>query len=416
MKRAWQILGVLWLIGALTVTGLPAVFAQEAPALPSDALRSAIEEKAKELDAITKKIQDAQINLTDTQVRGKTLKQQINKIDSNVQSVNLNIQLSELTIQQLSQDMTATQRDIAVKEAEVEIKRNGVGQLLQNLREKEEEGMLLPLLAGLSLAQSISESQSISDIQGGLLAEVDELRTLKDRLLAQMDAAANKKKSIQQKKSALQTQKSIALDQLTERQQLLVATKDKESNYQKLITNLQKQQESISEEIGDIEDKLRAQYGTATLPGKRPGVFARPVDAGIITQKYGSTPYSKKLYRNGVHNGIDFGTTIGTQILAAEDGIVQIAGNNGKLQYGKYILIRHDNGLSTIYAHLSRQVVKTGSEVKRGEIIGYSGNTGYAFGPHLHFGAYLSSTVKLQQVSGAGLVPVGYTLDPLDYL
>ncbi len=415
MKRVWQILGALWLIGALTATGLPAVFAQETPALPSDALRGAIEEKAKQLDAITKRIQDAQINLTDTQVQGKTLKQQINKIDSNVQSVNLNIQLSELTIQQLSQDMTATQRDIAVKEAEVEIKRNGVGQLLQNLREKEEEGMLLPLLAGLSLAQSISESQSISDIQGGLLAEVDELRTLKERLVAQMEVAANKKQSIQQKKSALQTQKSIALDQLTERQQLLAATKDKESNYQKLIAALQKQQESISEEIGEIENQLRSQYGTSTVPSKRPGVFAKPA-GGVMTQKYGNTPYSRKLYRNGFHNGVDYGIPIGTQILAAEDGIVQMAGNNGKLQYGKYILIRHDNGLSTIYAHLSRQIVKTGTEVKRGEIIGYSGNTGYAFGPHLHFGAYLSSTVKLQQVSGAGLVPVGYTLDPLDYL
>ena len=415
MKRVWQILGALWLVGALIITDLPAVFAQVASTGSSDALRTAIEEKAKQLDAITKKIQDAQINLTDTQVQGKTLKQQINKIDSNVQSVNLNIQLSELTIQQLAQDMATTQKDIEIKEAEVEIKRNGVGQLLQNLHEKEQEGMLLPLLSGLSLAQSLSDSQSISDIQGGLLAEVDELRELRNRLTAQMAAAASKKQSIQQKKSALQVQKSIALDQLAERQQLLAATKDKESNYQKLISALQKQQESISEEIGDIENQLRSQYGTSTVPSKRPGVFGKPT-SGVLTQKYGTTPYSRKLYRNGFHNGVDYGVPVGTPILAAEDGVAQMVGNNGKLQYGRYILIRHNNGLSTIYAHLSRQIVKTGDEVKRGDIIGYSGNTGYAFGPHLHFGAYLSSTVKLQQVSGAGLVPVGYTLDPLDYL
>ncbi len=415
MKRVWQILGALWLVGALIITDLPVVFAQVASTGSSDALRTAIEEKAKQLDAITKKIQDAQINLTDTQVQGKTLKQQINKIDSNVQSVNLNIQLSELTIQQLAQDMATTQKDIEIKEAEVEIKRNGVGQLLQNLHEKEQEGMLLPLLSGLSLAQSLSDSQSISDIQGGLLAEVDELRELRNRLTAQMAAAASKKQSIQQKKSALQVQKSIALDQLAERQQLLAATKDKESNYQKLISALQKQQESISEEIGDIENQLRSQYGTSTVPSKRPGVFGKPT-SGVLTQKYGTTPYSRKLYRNGFHNGVDYGVPVGTPILAAEDGVAQMVGNNGKLQYGRYILIRHNNGLSTIYAHLSRQIVKTGDEVKRGDIIGYSGNTGYAFGPHLHFGAYLSSTVKLQQVSGAGLVPVGYTLDPLDYL
>jgi murein DD-endopeptidase MepM/ murein hydrolase activator NlpD len=213
----------------------------------------------------------------------------------------------------------------------------------------------------------------------------------------------------------LQAQKAVAEDQLSDWQRLLSETKSREDSYKKIVSDLEKQQQDISEEIGDIENQLRSQYGSSTVPSKRPGVFGKPT-SGILTQKYGTTPYSRKLYRNGFHNGVDYGVPVGTPILAAEDGVAQMVGNNGKLQYGRYILIRHNNGLSTIYAHLSRQIVKTGDEVKRGDIIGYSGNTGYAFGPHLHFGAYLSSTVKLQQVSGAGLVPVGYTLDPLDYL
>ncbi len=328
----------------------------------------------------------------------------------------INIQLSELTIAQLGEDIAATQKDITTKEAQVALKRESIGQLIQNLREKEQEGMLLPMLSGQTLAESLADSQSVSDVQEGLLADVEKLRQLKQDLTDQLAVSSNKKQTVEQKRTTLQAQKAIAQDQLSERQQLLAATKDKESNYQKLITDLQKQQESISEEIGDIEDQLRAQYGTAVLPSKRPGVFTKPVAGGIITQKYGSTPYSKKLYRNGVHNGIDFGAPIGTPLLAAADGIIQMAGNNGRLQYGKYILIKHDNGLTTIYGHMSRQIVKTGDEVKRGDLIGYSGNTGYAFGPHLHFGVYLSSSVKLQQIAGAGLVPVGYTLDPLDYL
>lgn len=92
------------------------------------------------------------------------------------------------------------------------------------------------------------------------------------------------------------------------------------------------------------------------------------------------------------------------------------AGDNGRVQYGRYILVKHNNNLTTLYAHLSRFAVAKGAQVKRGEVIGYSGNTGYAFGPHLHFMVYQSATVQLKSIVGAGLVPVGVTIDPRKYL
>ena len=92
------------------------------------------------------------------------------------------------------------------------------------------------------------------------------------------------------------------------------------------------------------------------------------------------------------------------------------AGNNGRLQYGRYVMIEHDNNLSTLYAHLSRTIVANGDIVQQGQVIGYSGNTGYAFGPHLHLGVYWTPSVTFKPFPGAGLVPVGITIDPNDYL
>jgi murein DD-endopeptidase MepM/ murein hydrolase activator NlpD len=135
-----------------------------------------------------------------------------------------------------------------------------------------------------------------------------------------------------------------------------------------------------------------------------------------MTQAYGATKFAQKAYKTKFHNGVDFAVPIGTPVLAAEDGVVLMAGNNGRVQYGKYIVIKHSNGLATLYGHLSRHAVATGSAVKRGDIIGYSGNTGYSTGAHLHFTVYLSSTVQLKAIGGAGVVPVGYTLNPSDYL
>ena len=414
MKRTLKKISMLWVAAALIV-GPSFVFAQTTPA-PED-LKNAIDQKTKELDEVTRKLLEAQATLTTTQVQGKTLKQEITRIDSNVKSANLNIKLSELTIDKLRLEITATQQEINVKEAQVALKRESVSQLLQGLREKEQEGLLLSLLSGESLAESLAESQSIGDINTGLLADVEQLRQLKGELTEKLTAASDKKQTVEQKKVTLQSQKAIAVDQLTERQRLLADTKNREENYKKLVSDLQKQQQDISDQIGDIEDALRAQYGTGGLPLKRPGVFARPMSTSPLTQGYGKTPDACRLYKKTCfHNGIDFGAPIGTPILAAENGIVLMAANNGKVQYGRYVVIKHDNSLTTLYAHMSRQAVKTGDEVKRGDVIGYVGNTGYAFGPHLHFGVYLSSTVQLKSISGAGLVPVGLTLDPRDYL
>lgn len=102
------------------------------------------------------------------------------------------------------------------------------------------------------------------------------------------------------------------------------------------------------------------------------GYFIRPVN-GIKTQ--------------GIHgyNGVDIGAPIGTQIVAAAAGEVIIARSSGwNGGYGEYIVIKHDNGTQTLYAHLSGLEVY-GGRVVQGQVIGYVGSTGRSTGPHLHF-------------------------------
>lgn len=100
-------------------------------------------------------------------------------------------------------------------------------------------------------------------------------------------------------------------------------------------------------------------------------------------------------YKKGVHNGIDIVGTGSTldYIVAHSDGTVIQARNNYKTtdtyggSYGNYVLIKHNNGYYTLYAHMKYNSVqvKVGQKVKKGQTIGYMGNTGYAFGAHLHF-------------------------------
>lgn len=98
---------------------------------------------------------------------------------------------------------------------------------------------------------------------------------------------------------------------------------------------------------------------------------------GVVTSGFG--------WRWGrMHKGIDIDLRVGDPVVAAFDGVVRIV-KYDPYGFGNYILIRHYNGLETIYAHLSESIVKHNQFVRAGEVIGYGGNTGRSTGSHLHF-------------------------------
>ncbi|WP_224998923.1 peptidoglycan DD-metalloendopeptidase family protein [Cesiribacter sp. SM1] len=84
------------------------------------------------------------------------------------------------------------------------------------------------------------------------------------------------------------------------------------------------------------------------------------------------------------HYGTDIGLNTGDSVRSVFDGIVRIRKNDPS-GYGLYIVVRHKNGLETLYGHLSKQILNVGDEVKAGQVIGLGGSTGRSSGPHLHF-------------------------------
>ncbi|WP_455593489.1 peptidoglycan DD-metalloendopeptidase family protein [Bacteroides sp.] len=105
--------------------------------------------------------------------------------------------------------------------------------------------------------------------------------------------------------------------------------------------------------------------------------FHMPTPSTRITSPFG--PRWRRM-----HNGLDLKVNIGDTIVAAFDGKVRVV-KYERRGYGNYIVIRHDNGLETVYGHLSKQLVEPNQLVKAGEPIGLGGNTGRSTGSHLHF-------------------------------
>ena len=112
-----------------------------------------------------------------------------------------------------------------------------------------------------------------------------------------------------------------------------------------------------------------------------------PTDSGEISSRYGYR-YDPFGYGSDFHPGIDIAGNYGDPVYASAAGDVEQAGWNGG--YGRYVKISHGNGYETAYGHMSAIAVGSGDSVKKGDIIGYVGSSGYSTGPHLHFEVLLN--------------------------
>ena len=178
----------------------------------------------------------------------------------------------------------------------------------------------------------------------------------------------------------------------------------------------------------NYEEQLKFVLSPGSIPQAGSAVFSWPVSLIRITQLFGKTTSSGRLYASGTHNGVDFGMPVGTPVHPVAAGIVLGSGNTDLTcpgaSWGNWVLIKHDNGLATVYGHLSLVTAQTGQRVTTGDVIAYSGSTGYATGPHLHISAYASAAVQIKTLPSKAcsgrfytepIAPVNAYLDPMVY-
>ncbi len=119
----------------------------------------------------------------------------------------------------------------------------------------------------------------------------------------------------------------------------------------------------------------------STISKSKP-LLKQPLSRMKVTSKFGVRRHPVTGMIKG-HTGVDLSASIGTPVYATASGYVTRASRYSG--YGKYVKIKHNQNISTAYAHLSRIVIKDGQYVRQGQIIGYTGNSGVSTGPHLHY-------------------------------
>ncbi len=400
------------------------VSAQTATSTTADALQNQINAKNTELQQIQAQRDALQTQLNQISQSKTSLSNDVQTLTNNIDQLNLQIQSNQITVQKLTLQMQSDSQNITTINQEVKDHYAALAQLMVEIQQQESPNAISVILKSGKLSDAVAEAQNSELLNQAFNQNISDLQDLQTSLSQSIQDASSLKAQKQEQQVNLTNQQSILSDQQSAKQTLLNQTQGEEQIYQQQIVQLNAQEAAIDQEIGSIEDQLRASFNPNLLPSKLPGLLAFPVDEPIITQLYGYTQYAKTAYSNHFHNGVDIGVPIGTPVYAAADGTVFRVDNNDrgtsrwkKYQYGKYIMIDHADNLTTLYAHLSRQVVKAGDTVKKGQLIGYSGETGYAEGGHVHFGLYWTPSIELKAIApAAGLVPVGVTIDPMSYL
>ncbi|MDD2833192.1 MAG: peptidoglycan DD-metalloendopeptidase family protein [Methylotenera sp.] len=137
--------------------------------------------------------------------------------------------------------------------------------------------------------------------------------------------------------------------------------------------------------IGLRDDTNKMQYYTPEGKSVHKSFLRSPLEFSRVSSGFSTARYHPVLQKVRAHKGVDFAAPTGTRIKASADGVVDFVGQKGG--YGNVIILKHANGISTLYGHLSRfsSGLRRGARVGQGAIIGFVGMTGVATGPHLHY-------------------------------
>ncbi len=349
---------------------------------------------------------NGQIIATRTQIRQlldqeHALQAQIAAMDAQLASVQAQIDQESAKLVVLGQQVDQAKEQLAQKQAELAKHIADFGHRMRIMYKSGQVSGLELVFSAANFTDLMNRIFFFNDIvreDRRQLTELQKERAAIEAMKADLEAKqaeqAQVVKQIKDQKAQLQTVR----DQRAAREQQIAAI---EAQFQQQLAEMQAQRAALQEQIAAL---IRESYRARSS-----GKWKWPMD-GVITQGFGCTsypfePYEPSCPSKHFHSGLDIAADYGTPVHAADGGIVHnftmgCSWGSGLCGYGRYVVIVHAGGFTTLYGHLSSWAVGDGVQVDKDTVIGYEGSTGNSTGPHVHFEMDLA----------------GMPVDPLAYL
>jgi len=365
-------------------------------------IQTQIDDAEKELAKLSKEKKQTQEYITALDKKIQLKQDQIDVLQAEADELQAEINQIESNIKKTENEIKKTQKEIDKKQAEFDKTYSDYCQRLRAMYISGSASNLEVLLTSSDISSILTRSQMIksvsqkdSQVLDDLMKKMEEIEKAKAALEEKViQLGKDKAKLVADKKelneniSKIKASKAELDNEVAECNALMKKLSSKSAEYQEAIEENESALKKVEAEIQAAYARARASSsgGGSTGSGSYSGGALRyPTNYTSISAGYPN--YSSGRY----HGGVDFPCPTGSSVYAAASGTV-IAAVYLTYSYGRYIIIDHGNGLSTLYAHNSELLVSVGDHVNKGQIIAHSGSTGNSTGPHCHFEVRVNGT------------------------
>jgi murein DD-endopeptidase MepM/ murein hydrolase activator NlpD len=389
-------------LAALAAVALIALLAA-APA-GADDLQSELEAKQSKLDKVRERKGVLTTTITHYGDRIEQLTDEVAAIRGEEESVEIRLNAKQSELNQAVHELDGAQERLAAVRAHLKRALGALRDRLVAIYEMGSPDVLSVIVDSDDIGDLAAQTEYLNRLHGmdeAVVGRVRELRNEVRRIVTSLRTAKERIESARDEIAAEEEALASARQTLQSHQSELVSVRgQREAALERISEHEEELDGSVAEIQGQIAAEL-AETGSAPLPAGpiqygASGTMIWPVDGAVVSGFGGRDIGAGYEY----HPGIDIAVGEGTPIRAAADGTVVFTQSEAESGgYGNFTCIDHGGGLSTCYAHQTSFAVAAGQSVTQGDVIGYTGCTGYCLGPHLHFEV---------RINGAVTDPMGY--------
>ncbi|MBI5654664.1 peptidoglycan DD-metalloendopeptidase family protein [Candidatus Uhrbacteria bacterium] len=344
--------------------------------------------RVKELDGVIAKYRQ---RIADQEKEQSTLANDVLILDNRITETELNIERTKANLETTKLTIQSLEEQIEDQNERIGGQKQSAADLVRRIYKADNVPTFEVLLSKPSLSSFFDRLEEEKRVQRELFDAIEKVKTFKQSLEethkdldGKRIALENDKKNLKRQQEQLEEEKNFKIS-------LAAETKLKQSEYERVLYELNEQQQSTADEISKLKDTLKDKLDSIDLSLARGDVLLnwplKPIDDIYVTAHFHDPTYPFR--QRFAHPGTDLRAKVGTPIYAAAGGYV--AWTKTGSAYGNYLMIVHPGNIATIYAHLSKFIAKPDTYVQRGDLLGLSGGmpgqqgAGLSTGPHLHF-------------------------------
>lgn len=353
-----------------------------------DRIQQEIESAQEKINVLKEKKSQTEEYVAALQGKVSLLQDRIDNLEEKKSALQKEINAIQEKISSTEVEIERSQKEIDAKQREFELVYDQYCKRLRAMYISGNVTTLEVLLESGDMSSVLTRAEMVKCVSSQDSETLDSLMKKMQEIEKQKQALEEKKLDLKKDKENLDKQKNELQSSINE---ISASKKELDADVAECnasIRSLNSQTASILETIEtnearlkEVENEIRRALQASPPAGSYTpgsGVLGYPTSSRTVSAGYPN--YASGAY----HGGVDFRCPTGTAVYAADSGYVSLV-KSLNYSYGKYIIINHGNGLSTLYAHNSSLVVSQGQSVSKGQIIAYSGESGNATGPHCHF-------------------------------